>query len=67
MNDLNKMNLTVIMVNYKCDLVKLHNCLKSININTEVLIIDHSNDLDQSELDIPKNINLKIIKNHPFF
>lgn len=63
MRDLNKMNLTVIMVNYKCDLSKLHNCLKSININTDVLIIDHSNDLDRNELDIPKNINLKIIKN----
>jgi len=63
MRDLNKMDLTVIMVNYKCDLAKLHNCLKSININTDVLIIDHSNDLDRNELDIPKNINLKIIKN----
>ncbi len=63
MKDLKEMNLTIIMVNYKCDLVKLHNCLGSINIDTEVLIIDHSKDLDQSKLKIPKNINLRIIKN----
>ena len=57
------MNLTVIMVNYKCDKNKLNSCLNSINIKTKVLIIDHSNDLESSEILIPQNISLEIIKN----
>ena len=57
------MNLTVIMVNYKCDKEKLNSCLESINIKTKVLIIDHSNDLELNQISIPKNIVLEILKN----
>ena len=57
------MNLTVIMVNYKCDKLKLNSCLKSISIKTQVLMIDHSNDLELNQITIPDNISLKIIKN----
>ena len=58
-----KMNLTIIMVNYKCDKNKLNACLKSINIKAKVLIVDHSHDLKQDQIDIPNNISLEIIKN----
>ena len=57
------MNLTVIMVNFKSDKQKLNSCLKSINFKTEVLIIDHSNDLELDQIIVPENIFLKIIKN----
>ena len=58
-----KMDLTIIMVNYKCDKNKLNTCLKSINIKTKVLIVDHSHDLKQDQINIPNNISLEIIKN----
>ena len=57
------MNLTVIMVNYKSNKFKLNSCLKSINIKTKVLIIDHSHDLEINQILIPENISLEIIKN----
>ena len=57
------MNLTVVMVNFKSDKNKLNSCLKSINIDTKVLIIDHSNDLELNNINIPENIDLEIIKN----
>ena len=57
------MELTVIMVNYKCDKHKLNSCLKSIDVQTKVLRIDHSNDLKKDQIIIPKNIFLKILKN----
>ena len=57
------MDLTIIMVNYKCDKNKLNSCLKSININAKVLIVDHSHDLKQDQINIPNNISLEIIKN----
>jgi len=58
-----KMDLTIIMVNYKCDKNKLNSCLKSINIKAKVLIVDHSHDLKQDQINIPNNISLEIIKN----
>jgi len=58
-----KMNLTIIMVNYRCDKNKLNACLKSINIKAKVLIVDHSHDLKQDQINIPNNISLEIIKN----
>ena len=58
-----KIDLTIIMVNYKCDKNKLNTCLKSINIKTKVLIVDHSHDLKQDQINIPNNISLEIIKN----
>lgn len=57
------MELTVIMVNYKSDKNKLNSCLKSIKIETKVLIIDHSNDLKINQILVPQNISLEIIKN----
>jgi GT2 family glycosyltransferase len=57
------MNLTVVLVNYKCDKLKLQSCLNSIKIDTEVLIIDHSHDFTFDKIDVPKNLNIKIIKN----
>ena len=51
------------MVNYKCDKNKLNACLKSINIKAKVLIVDHSHDLKQDQINIPNNISLEIIKN----
>lgn len=57
------MNLTIILVNYKCDKQKLQLCLNSIKIKTEVILIDHSHDFETSNLIIPSNLNLKIIKN----
>ncbi len=60
------MKLTVVLVNYRCDKLKLQSCLNSIKINTDVLIIDHSHDFTLQNLIIPKNIDLKIIKNKNF-
>tara|TARA_E500000178_G_scaffold294875_1_gene300407 strand:- start:1607 stop:2497 length:891 start_codon:yes stop_codon:yes gene_type:complete len=60
------MNLTVVLVNYKCDELKLQYCLNSIKINTEVLIIDHSHDLTFDRIKVPKNLNIRIIKNKNF-
>jgi N-acetylglucosaminyl-diphospho-decaprenol L-rhamnosyltransferase len=57
------MNLTIVMVNFKCDRNKLNACLKSITIKTKVLIIDHSHDLQENQINIPDNISLEIIKN----
>ena len=57
------MKLTVVLVNYKCDKSKLQSCLSSIKINTDVLIIDHSHDFTFENIIIPKNLNIKIIKN----
>ncbi len=57
------MNLTVVLVNYKCDKRKLQLCLNSIKINTEVLIIDHSHDFNTNDLIIPKNLSVKVIEN----
>ncbi len=57
------MNLTVVMVNFKSDKNKLNSCLKSINIDTKVLIVDHSNDLELNNIIIPENIDLEIINN----
>jgi len=56
------MDLTVVLVNYKCDKIKLNNCLNSININVKVIIIDHSNDFTTDGLNIPKNIILEVYK-----
>jgi len=58
-----KMNLTIVMVNYKSDKNKLNACLKSINIKAKVLIVDHSHDLKKDQIDIPYNISLEVIKN----
>ena len=38
------MEVTIVLVNYKCDKVKLQSCLNSIKIYTDVLLIDHSHD-----------------------
>ena len=57
------MNLTIVFVNYKCDKQKLQLCLNSIKIKTEIIIIDHSHDFNLIDLNIPKNLSLKIIKN----
>ena len=57
------MNLTVVLVNYKCDKQKLQSCLNSIKIKTDVLIIDHSHDFTFNNIAIPQNLNIKIIKN----
>ena len=56
------MELTVVLVNYKCDKKKLNLCLNSISIKTKVLIIDHSHDFTIDGLNIPKNLNLYIVK-----
>ena len=50
------------MVNYKSDKNKLNSCLKSINIKTKVLIVDHSDDLKKDQILVPQNITLEIIK-----
>ena len=57
------MKLTIVLVNYKCDKIKLQSCLDSIKINTEVLIIDHSHDFTFENILKPKNLNIKVIKN----
>ena len=51
------------MVNYKSDKNKLNSCLKSINIKTKVLIVDHSDDLKRDQILVPQYITLEIIKN----
>lgn len=57
------MKLTIIFVNYKCDKIKLQNCLNSIKITTDIIIIDHSHDFTLDNLRIPNNLSLRIIKN----
>ena len=57
------MNLTIVFINYKCNKQKLQQCLNSIKIKTEIIIIDHSHDFNLVGLNIPKNLSLKIIKN----
>ena len=57
------MNLTVVLVNYKCDKAKLQSCINSIKINTDVLIVDHSHDFTFDNITIPQNLNIKVIKN----
>ena len=57
------MNLTVVLVNYKCDKAKLQSCINSIKINTDVLIVDHSHDFTFDNITIPLNLNIKVIKN----
>jgi len=57
------MDLTVVLVNYKCDKVKLQSCLNSIKIDTKVLIIDHSHDFTFEGILLPHNLDIKIIKN----
>lgn len=60
------MDLTIILVNYKCDKKKLQSCLNSIHIESEVLIIDHSHDFTYDGILLPKNLNIRIIKNINF-
>ena len=57
------MDLTVILVNYKCDKKKLQSCLNSIQIESEVLLIDHSHDFTFNGILLPENLNIRIIKN----
>lgn len=57
------MKVTIVLVNYKCDKVKLQSCLNSIKIYTDVLVIDHSHDFTFDEITIPKNLDINIIKN----
>ncbi len=57
------MNLTIVLVNYKCDKRKLQLCLNSIKISTNIIIIDHSHDFTFDALKVPKNLNIKVIKN----
>jgi len=58
------MKLTVVFVNYKCDKIKLQNCLNSIKIDTEIIIVDHSQDFTLESLMIPNNLSIKIVKNN---
>ena len=57
------MDLTVILVNYKCDKKKLQSCLNSILIESEVLLIDHSHDFTFDGILLPQNLNISIIRN----
>ena len=57
------MELTVVLVNYKCDENKLQTCLNSIKINTKVIVVDHSHDFTLTNISVPKNLNIEIIKN----
>jgi N-acetylglucosaminyl-diphospho-decaprenol L-rhamnosyltransferase len=57
------MNLTVVLVNYKCDKEKLQSCLNSIRIKTDVIIVDHSHDFTLKNIIVPQNLNIKVIKN----
>ena len=57
------MDLTVVLVNYKCDKVKLQSCLNSIKIDTKVIIIDHSHDFTFDGILLPQNLDIRIIKN----
>ena len=61
---MNSVEITVILVNYKCDKKKLNQCLGSIKFHTNAIIIDHSHDFTLENVTIPKNINLEIVKNH---
>ena len=61
---MNSVEITVILVNYKCDKKKLNQCLGSIKFNTNAIIIDHSHDFTLENVTVPKNINLEIVKNH---
>ena len=57
------MNLTIVLVNYKCNKEKLQSCLNSIKIQSEVLIIDHSHDFTFENVNKPENLNFNIIRN----
>ena len=57
------MNLTIVLVNFKCSKEKLQSCLDSIKINSEVLVIDHSHDFTFDGIKKPKNLDIKIIRN----
>lgn len=57
------MNLTIILVNYRCNKEKLQSCLDSIKITTKVLLIDHSHDFNFEGIKKPQNLDIKIIKN----
>ena len=57
------MDLTIILVHYKSDHLKLKTCLESINSKSEVIIIDHSQDLDIKNLKLKNNLNINIINN----
>jgi N-acetylglucosaminyl-diphospho-decaprenol L-rhamnosyltransferase len=57
------MKIDIVLVNFRCNKIKLQSCLSSIKIDTDVLIIDHSHDFTLIDLIIPKNLNIKIIKN----
>jgi GT2 family glycosyltransferase len=57
------MDLTIVLVNYKCDKRKLQSCLNSIQIETEVLLIDHSHDFSFNGILLPKNLKIRIVKN----
>ena len=58
------MNLTIVLVNFKCNKEKLQSCLNSIKINCEVLLIDHSHDFTFEGIIKPQNLHIKIIKNN---
>ncbi len=57
------MDLTIVLVNYKCDKVKLQSCLNSIKIQANVLLVDHSHDFNFDEIERPENLNISILKN----
>ena len=57
------MKLTIIFVNYKCDKIKFQNCLNSIKIDTEIIVVDHSHDFTLDNLVVPNNLHIRIIKN----
>jgi len=57
------MNLTIVLVNFKCNKEKLQSCLDSIKVDTEVLLVDHSHDFTFDGIKKPQNLDIKIIKN----
>ena len=57
------MNLTILLVNYKCDKKKLQQCLNSIRIKSDVIIVDHSNDFNLEGIKLPNNLNISVIQN----
>jgi GT2 family glycosyltransferase len=57
------MNLTIVLVNFKCNKEKLQSCLDSIKINTKVLLVDHSHDFNFDGIKRPQNFDIKIIRN----
>jgi len=57
------MNLSIVLVNFKCNKEKLQSCLNSIKINTEVLLVDHSHDFTFDGIKKPENLDIRIIKN----